>query len=61
MTDSERLEFYIHEVAEETDRLLMSDTDPDTDKPRKSPVWFWENDSTNAEYATFRDARWMPR
>jgi hypothetical protein len=53
-TDTERLEHYMTVVASEKDRLLLSQ---ETDEgPRDTPVWFWENDASDAEYATFREA-----
>jgi hypothetical protein len=57
--DTERLEYYVKRVSAESDegedRLLLSHWDDD-EKPRPTPVWFWEKDSSDGEYATFRDA-----
>ena len=66
-TDSDRLEFYVREVAGENedaeiedrreDRVLLSTVTGESGEiPRPHPIWFWELDCSDAEYDTFREA-----
>ena len=61
MSDTELLEFYVREVAGENsqgeNRLMLSrETGKDDEIVRPTPVWFWENDSSDCEFESFREA-----
>ena len=53
-TDSQRLEFYVHHIANDDDRLFQNATDDEGNL--REPIWFWEYDAGDNEFQTFREA-----